>query len=49
MDKSGCISFMDKKYEVGLTFIGRQVDVVYDPSNLEELTIEYEGYSQWKD
>lgn len=48
VDKSGCISFMDQKYEVGLSFIGRRVDVVYDPSNLEELTIEYEGYSPWK-
>lgn len=48
VDKSGCISFMDQKYEVGLPFIGRQVDVVYDPADLEELTIEYEGYSPWK-
>lgn len=48
VDKSGCISFMDQKYEVGLSFIGRQVDVIYDPSDLEELTIEYEGYSPWK-
>lgn len=48
VDKSGCISFLDQKYEVGLSFIGRQVDVVYDPSDLEELTIEYEGYSPWK-
>ena len=48
VDKSGCISFLDQKYEVGLSFIGRQVDVVYDPSDLEELTIEYEGYTPWK-
>ena len=48
VDKSGCISFLDQKYEVGLSFIGRQVDVVYDPSDLEELTIEYEGCSPWK-
>ena len=48
VDKSGCISFMDQKYEVGLTFIGRQVDVIYDPLNIEELTIEFEGYSPWK-
>jgi len=48
VDKSGCISFMDQKYEVGLSFIGRQVDVVYDPSDLEELTIEFEGYTPWK-
>jgi len=48
VDKSGCISFMDQKYEVGLSFIGRQVDVVYDPADLEELTIEYEGFSPWR-
>ncbi|WP_462409391.1 DDE-type integrase/transposase/recombinase [Neobacillus sp. Marseille-QA0830] len=48
VDKAGCISFMDQKYEVGLSFIGRQVDVVYDPADLEELTIEYEGYNPWR-
>lgn len=48
VDKSGCISFMDQKYEVGLSFIGRQVDIVYDPSDLEELTIEFEGYTPWR-
>lgn len=48
VDKSGCISFMDQKYEVGLTFIGRQVEVVYDPANIEELTIEFEGHIPWK-
>jgi transposase InsO family protein len=48
VDKSGCISFMDQKYEVGLSFIGCKVDVVYDPADLEELTIEYEGHSPWK-
>ncbi|WCK56807.1 Mu transposase C-terminal domain-containing protein [Aneurinibacillus sp. Ricciae_BoGa-3] len=47
VDKSGCISFMDQKYEVGLSFIDRQVDVVYDPSDLKELTIEFEGHSPW--
>ena len=39
---------MDQKYEVGLAFIGRKVDVVYDPANIEELTIEFEDYSPWK-
>lgn len=48
VDKSGCISFMDQKYEVGLAFIGRKVDVVYDPANTEELTIEFEDYTPWK-
>ncbi len=48
VDKSGCISFMSKKYEVGLNFIDCAVDVVYDPSDISELTIEYEGYTPWK-
>lgn len=48
VDKSGCISFMDNKYEVGLSFIGCTVDVVYDPSDISELTIEYAGHTPWK-
>lgn len=44
VDKSGCISFQGEKYEVGMLFIGCQVDVVYDPSNTNELTIEHEGH-----
>ncbi|MED4403970.1 DDE-type integrase/transposase/recombinase [Metabacillus fastidiosus] len=44
VDKSGCISFQDQKYEVGLAFIGCKVDVVYNPADLEELRIEYEGH-----
>ncbi len=47
-DKSGCISFMDKHYEVGLPFIGCTVDVVYDPADITELTIEYEGHAPWR-
>ena len=30
------------------SFIGRTVDVVYDPADISELVIEYEGYSPWK-
>jgi transposase InsO family protein len=48
VDKSGCISFMGKKYEVGLTFIGNTVQVVYDPADIKEVTIEYEGHAPWK-
>lgn len=48
VDKSGCISFENKKYEVGVSFIGCKVDVVYDPKDTNEITIEYEGYSPWK-
>lgn len=48
VDKSGCISFMDRKYEVGLPFIGCTVDVVFDPADTSELTIEYEGHESWR-
>lgn len=48
VDKSGCINFMGKKYEVGILFIGCKVDVVYDPADISELIIEYEGYTPWK-
>lgn len=47
VDKSGCISFQDRKYEVGINFVGCQVDVIYDPSDVTELTIEYEGHPSW--
>lgn len=48
VDKAGCISFMSKKYEVGITFVGCKVDVVYDPADITELTVEYEGHAPWK-
>ncbi|NSW92619.1 MAG: transposase [Firmicutes bacterium] len=48
VDKAGCISFEGKKYEVGLPFIGCTVDVIYDPADTSELTIEYEGHDSWK-
>ena len=48
VDKSGCISFMDCKYEVGLSFLGCTVDVIYDPADISEVTIEYEGHEPWR-
>lgn len=48
VDKSGCISFGGTKYEVGLLFIGCKVNVVYDPSDATELTIEYKGHNTIK-
>ena len=48
VDKSGCISFEGRKYEVGLTYIGCMVDVIYDPADISELTIEYEGHTPWR-
>jgi putative transposase len=47
VDKSGCISFQGKKYEVGVSFIGCKVDVIYDPGDISKLTIEYEGHLPW--
>jgi putative transposase len=48
VDKAGCISFNGKPYEVGLAFIGYKVNVVYDPADLSELTIQYEHHAPWK-
>lgn len=48
VDKAGCISFMNRKYEAGLSFIGCTVDVIYDPADISELTIEYEGHKPFK-
>ena len=42
-DKSGCISFRSDKYDLGVRFAGKRVDVVYDPANTESLTIEVAG------
>jgi len=43
VDKSGCISFFSKKYEVGLKYIGCTVGVVYDPLDTSEITVEYQS------
>jgi transposase InsO family protein len=43
VDKSGCISFSGKKYEVGVLFVGRTVAVAYDLGDIETLTVEYDG------
>jgi len=40
VDKSGCISFSGKKYEVGAIYIGRKVDIVYDAADTSVLTVE---------
>lgn len=42
-DKSGCISFQGKKYDLGVKYAGKRVEVVYDPANVEVLTIEIPG------
>ena len=40
VNKSGCISFMGKDYDVGVLYAGQQVDVVYDPQNIARVKIE---------
>lgn len=40
VDKSGCISFNSRKYEVGVIYIGRTVDIVYDPADTSVITVE---------
>jgi putative transposase len=47
VDKAGCISFLGEKYEVGLSFIGCKVDVIYDTADVSQLTIEYERHPPW--
>ena len=42
VDKTGCISFGGQHYEVGLAYIGRKVEVRYDPSWTEELEVIHE-------
>ena len=50
VDKCGCISFSGEKYEVenGLNLIHRDVEVVYAPADISELTIECEGFASCK-
>jgi len=43
VDKSGCISFGGKKYEVDALLAGRTVDVAYDPNDVQTLTVEHDG------
>lgn len=47
VDKAGCISFQGDKYEVGLPYIGCRVDVIFDPADTSQLTVEYEGHPSW--
>lgn len=48
VDKAGCISFQDEKYEVGINFVGCKVEITYDPQDTDELIVDYPGYDSWK-
>lgn len=45
VDKVGCISLNSKKYEVGTGLIGLKVTIVYDLSDLREITVESEHHA----
>ncbi|MGL4523735.1 MAG: DDE-type integrase/transposase/recombinase [Bacilli bacterium] len=48
VDKSGCISFQNQKYEVGVNWIGQQVTVLYDALDISELIVEPENFLAFK-
>ena len=43
VDKSGCISFDGRKYEVSISLAGRKVEIAYDPMATEEITVSCQG------
>ena len=47
VDKTGCISFSGQQYEVGVTWVGQTVDVVYDPTDRTAVTIEAAHVAPW--
>lgn len=40
VDKTGCISFQGKFYEVGLSYLGMKVTVIYDPADTTIIQIQ---------
>jgi len=48
VDKSGCISFMGVKFDVGVALIRRRVDVRYDPFDISIIEVWHEGKFQRK-
>ena len=47
VDKTGYISFLGQKYEVGVVWVGSTVDVIYDPTDTQEVTIEAPDVAPW--
>lgn len=43
VDKGACISFQGRKYETKPSLIGFQVEIAYDPSAPETITVHYPG------
>lgn len=44
VDKTGCISLLGNTYEVGPKFIGRKVEVYYDPIWLDEVEVHHPDF-----
>lgn len=43
LDKSGCLSFGGRKYDVSVSLAGRTVQIAYDPMAPETITVTCEG------
>ena len=48
VDKGACISFRGKRYETKSSLIGFQVEISYDPSAPEIITVSYPGMEPFK-
>ena len=48
VDKTGCISFNNTKYEVGMKLIGRKVEVYFDPNYKDEVEIQHPDFKAFK-
>ena len=41
IDKAGCFSFEDTKYEASISLAGAEVEIAYDPMNTETIKVQY--------
>lgn len=48
VDKGACISFQGRRYETKPKFIGKTVEIAYDPSAPEIITITSEGLESFQ-
>jgi transposase InsO family protein len=44
VDKTGCISFNGKQYEVGIKLMGQKVEVLYDPACTDQIEIHHRDF-----
>lgn len=43
VDKTGCLKFSGNVYEAGTAFIGRTVDILFNPESIEEIEVRCQG------